>query len=64
MTDENKVAETVSADEKVDCSGAVGVAGAGAPGVADDSRAAGAAAASGAGGKSAKGAGWLRSSCE
>ena len=45
MTDENKVAETVSADEKLDSAGA---AGAGASGVANDSCAAGAAGAAGA----------------
>ena len=45
MTDENKAAETVSADEKLDSAGA---AGAGASGVANDSCAAGAAGAAGA----------------
>ncbi len=44
MTDENKVAETVSADEKVDGVGA-GVVDAGTSGVASESRAAGAAGA-------------------
>ena len=45
MTDENKAAETVSADEKLDSAGA---AGAGVSGVANDSCAAGAAGAAGA----------------